>query len=402
MEKYESNPRRAPHPLHGVLLSLTMLMFNTTWARAGDWPQFRGPSRNGVSNETGWFGKSAKTAWKINVGKGYSAAAVSGGRLYTMGNNGSSDTVYCLNASTGKTIWKRSYHCPGGDYPGPRATPTVSGGRVYTLSREGHAYCLNASTGKPVWTRDLKKALKAQPPGWGFAGSVLLEGSLVILNVGTSGVALNKSNGQTAWQTGGGKSGYATPVAFSIGRTRAIAMFTTPGLVTVNASTGKKLWSYAWKTQYDVNAADPIVSGGKIFISSGYNIGGALLQASATSAKLVWKSKDMRNHFSSCVLYGGYLYGTDEGTLKCVSFTNGQRKWAKGGFGKGGLMIADGKLIVLSERGELVIAKAQPAGYSELKRTSVLSATCWTPPVLANGRVYCRNKKGDLACVSLK
>jgi outer membrane protein assembly factor BamB len=319
-----------------------------------------------------------------------------------MGNSGSSDTVFCLSATNGAVIWKYSYRCPGGEYPGPRATPTVSGGRVYTLSREGQAYCFDAGTGKPLWTRDLQKSLKALPPEWGFASSPFVEGNLVIYNVGSYGVALNKANGKTVWQTGSGKAGYASPVSFSAGGRRAVAMFTAAGLVAVNLSNGKKLWSYPWKTQYDANVADPIMAGNKLFISSGYNHGGALLQASATRAATIWQSREMRNHFTTCVLYGGYLYGPDEGTLKCIRFTDGRRMWAKGGIGKGGLIIADGKLIIMSERGDLVIAKAQPTGYEELKRISVLRGTCWTAPSLANGKIYCRNEKGDVACVTLK
>jgi outer membrane protein assembly factor BamB len=174
----------------------------------------------------------------------------------------------------------------------------------------------------------------------------------------------------------------------------------------VRLKDGKELWRYPWKTGWDVNAADPIISGGKIFISSGYNHGGALLDVSGGKPKLLWENKNMRNHFNSCVLLAGFLYGFDGDagqettTLKCLELLSGTVKWAEK-IGIGGLMAADGKLIVLSEKGELMVVEATPEKFKSISRAQALDGKCWTTPVLANGNIFCRNAKGDLICLDV-
>jgi len=168
------------------------------------------------------------------------------------------------------------------------------------------------------------------------------------------------------------------------------------------AATGKVLWKFPWKTDYDINAADPIISGDTVFVSSGYNHGCALLKIEGGNVTDVWRNKNMRNHFNSCVLWDGYLYGFDESTLRCLDFKTGEVKWSQEGLGKGSLMIADGKLIILSERGKLVIAPASPEGFKELASVQILMGKCWTVPVLANGKIYARNNPdGQLVCVDV-
>jgi len=173
------------------------------------------------------------------------------------------------------------------------------------------------------------------------------------------------------------------------------------GLVVHELNGGKEVARFAWKTQYEVNAGSPIVLDDKIFISSGYGTGCALLQLKSGSLTELWKNKAMRNHFASCVLWQDHLYGFDESTLTCLEFATGAVKWTEPSLGKGALMLADGKLIIQSEKGDLVIAAAEPAAYKEIARAKVLSGKCWVVPVLANGRLYVRNNAGDLVCLDV-
>jgi outer membrane protein assembly factor BamB len=169
----------------------------------------------------------------------------------------------------------------------------------------------------------------------------------------------------------------------------------------VKAAGGQQVWSYPWKTSYDVNAADPVLDGDKMFISSGYNHGGAVVKFTGQGAEKVWENKNMRNHFNTCVLWQGHLYGPDDSGLRCLVFDTGDLKWTYGGFGKGSLMIADGKLVALSEKGELIIAEPAPTEFKLISRAKVLTGKCWTMPVLSNGRIYCRNAVGDVVCLDV-
>lgn len=395
-------------------------------AQALDWPRWRGPDLNGISRETGWSttwpASGPKQLWKANVGVGFSSIAVSQGRTYLMGNrNKQQDVVYCLDAVTGKEVWHHAYDAPlePNNYEGgPSATPTVDGDRVYTLSKQGLLLCLDAATGKLVWSNSVPEAvgaflaksnaaggkssaeLKAAKPEWGFAGSVLVVGERLYVNVGKNGTALDKA-GKVVWVTGPEPAGYSTFVPFTIGNRSGLALLALRAVVGVDPGSGKELWSYPWKTRYDVNAADPIIDGDLVFVSSGYDHGATVVRITGTQAQKVWENRNMRNHFNSCVLIDGSLYGFDESDLRCLDFKTGVVKWTEEGLGKGALMAADGKLIVLSEKGELVVAPATPAGFKPVARAQVLGGKCWTTPVLANGRIYCRNAAGDTVCVDV-
>jgi outer membrane protein assembly factor BamB len=381
-------------------------------AHAADWLHWRGPTKNGITNETGWqsqwTGSGPRQLWSASVGSGYAAATVRGNRVYTAGNRGNRDTVYCLNAENGKPFWQYSFAIPSRDYGGDpfargfSSTPVLDGNNLYIFSREAVAVCLNAETGKLVWQRDLLRETRGETPNWGFAGSPLVDGNRVYYNVGTSGVALNKANGAVIWKSGSGKAGYATPVAFTAGGQKGIAIFAGQGLVAVNPDNGKTIWSFPWQTSYDVNAADPIFSGNTAFISSNYDRGGALLRISSGRPTAAWQTREMRNHFNSCVLVNGFLYGNDQNTLKCLDVQNGSVRWQSRGMGRGGLIAAGDKLLVMTERGELLVVAANPSRYTEISRAKVLDGTCWTHPVLANGRIYCRNGEGTMICLDVR
>lgn len=388
-------------------------------ALSADWPQWRGPKRDGISTEGGW-GVSWPTnglarVWKAEVGTGYGTVSVSQGRVYVMGNTSDKDTVYCLDAATGKEVWKFSYDCQAKDqngYHGPRSTPTVDGGLVFTTSRHGHVFCFSATDGKVKWSKEFGKDFAGKTPTWGFSISPLVEGAFLILEPGGPGasvVALQKETGEEVWRSGNSPASYSSPVAYTVKGERGVAVFGAHGGTGYRVSDGKELWRFPWKTSYDVNAATPIIDGSKVFISSGYGTGCAVYDISSNPPREVWKNKNMRNHVNSCVLWKGYLYGFDEGTLKCLDFNSGEVKWAEPKYGKGSLMVVDGKLLLYSERGQLGLAEATSEGYRELAFIQALEVRpsypggaakqTWAAPVLANGKIYCRSHD-DLVCLN--
>jgi len=392
-------------------LGISAIVFGS--ARAADWPNYRGPNYDGISGETGWSASwpsaGPKILWTYSLGAGFASMAVSNGKVYAMGNIDDNDFLYCLDAATGAEIWKTSYPCPlykKQHEGGPCATPAIDGDAVYTFSKNGDAIRFNAATGEIVWHRKLNKELGLKHPTWYFAGSPLVVGDLVIYNAGTYGIALNKADGSTAWQSGKGACGYTTAVPYEIGGQKGVVMAVRNELVGLNPATGKVMWKLPWKTAYDINAADAIVSGETIFISSGYNKGCALVKISGGDVTKVWQNRNMRNQINCSVLWEGCIYSFDGqvgggGKLTCLDLATGDKKWSQGGMGTGSLMIADGKMIILGEKGKLVIAEASPEGFKELASAKILTGKCWTTPVLANGKIYARNADGQLVCVDL-
>jgi outer membrane protein assembly factor BamB len=395
--------------IRAALLGTVCLLAGAVAAPASDWSRWRGPEGTGVSAEKGWKPQAlaaAKVKWKASLGKGHSCLAVTEKRLYTMGNPGNTDVVYCLDTATGKEIWKHSYACDQGNFEGPRATPVVDGDLVYTLSREGLALCLEAATGKVKWQKNLIKDFGASNITWGFAGSPLIVDKAVVYNARASGLALDKLTGEKIWEGGGGQCGYAAPVRFTHKGKDSLAFFSFKDVVVVDAQTGEKLASYPWETQYDVNAADPVYFDGKLFISSGYERGCALLDLSGKNVKPLWESQNLRSHFASPIYLDGHLYGVDgqtgQGQLRCLEAKSGKVKWThKGGFEN--LIIVSGMILAVDKSGTLVVGEASPVAFKETAKAVLMNAKAhnWTAPVLANGFVYCRNGDGDLVCVDL-
>jgi len=381
---------------------------------AKDWHQWRGPERNSVSAETAWLdtwpGGKPKVEWEANIGSGFSTVAIAKGRLYTMGNTGGKDTVWCLNAATGEKIWHKSYPCKAGQYLGPRSTPTVDGDYVHTISRQGDVYCRRAENGDVVWSKNIAKEIKAKLPSWGVAGSPLVVGDIVIYNVGTAGVGLNKKSGELIWQTGNAKSGYSSPVPFTAGGKRSVLIFAAKGLVCLDPANGQQLWTHPWRTRHDVSAADPVALGNKIFISSGYGAGCAMVEVTGRKPKELWRNRTLASHFSTAVVHEGMIYGVHGNTgrgrtrsIICLDPNKGRPKWTRNIPGMASLMLADGKLIVMIDGGTLAVIKAAPDGFQRISQAKVLSGQCWTMPVLAGGRIYCRNNtKGKLICLDVR
>lgn len=401
------------------LLALWTTGLMAVHARADDWPHWRGPQHNGISQERHWGGDWAtcepRVRWTQQVGTGFSSLAVAEGRLYTLGNRElvvggtkkAHDVVFCLDVNTRAVLWTHSYEAPlaPDSYEGgPSATPTVAQGRVYTLSKRGMAYCLDAHDGTVVWQSNLAATYGVLAPTWGFAGSPYVHGDRVIYNAGTHGLALYTADGRLAWKTGTGRPGYSTPVPFdSEGQTLLILMGEKT-FAAIQPETGSMLWEYPWVTSNQANIADPVVDGNRVFVSTGYQKGSALFEVAAGRVTQLWFQKNMQTWLNSAVHWQGYLYGPNDNgdTMTCVELATGKLMWSKGGFGNGSVTLANGTLIVLSQSGELSIAKASPAGYRETGRGQILTGKCWSVPVLAHGKIYARNATGQLVCIELE
>ena len=381
-----------------------------------DWTHYRGPTANGVSSDklpVAFPKDGPKQLWKASVGTGAASVTVSGERVFTMGNAGTKDTVWCLEAKTGTVVWKHEYPLDVDKRMfegGPAATPTVDGGRVYAVSHQGDLFCLDAATGKQVWYKHYQKDLGGKRPQWGFAGSPTVEGNLLLLDVGgkaASTVALDKGTGATVWKSGDDAAGYASPVVATIAGKKTVVMFKASQLVGLDLKDGKELWRGEWKTSYDVNAATPVVAGDKILVSSGYGSGVGLFEVGGGGVSERWRNKSLREHINSPAIFQGQVYGFDGqagsgGPLTCLDLATGAVKWQEKSVAGGSLVIADGKLICLTEKGELVIGEASASGFKPVSRSQVLGKRCWVQPTYANGRVFCRNNEGDLVALELK
>lgn len=328
-----------------------------------------------------------------------------------MGNAGKKDTVFCLDAKSGKVIWRHEYpqELDKRMFEGGTATtPTVDGERVYTVSHQGDLFCLDAASGRQVWFKHFQKDFGGRRPQWGFAGSPTIEGNLVLLDVGGEGastVALDKTTGNLVWKSGNDEPGYASVSVANVGGKRTAIVFKATHLVGLDVKDGRELWRTPWKTSYDVNAATPLVVGDRIFISSGYGSGCALISINGGKASEVWRNKNLKAHVNTAAVWEGHVYGPDDqtggGKLACVDLNNGSLKWSEKSVPGGAVIIASGKLIALSERGELVIAEASPAGFQPLSRAQVLGGRCWVQPTLADGRLFVKNNQGELVCLSM-
>jgi outer membrane protein assembly factor BamB len=381
---------------------------------AAEWPHWRGPERNGHSTEKGWLDQwpadGPPIAWKAKVGLGFSSFVVADRRAFTVGHAAGRDTVFCFDAATGRELWKHSYPAELGDKffeGGTTGTPTHEAGKLYWLSRWGDLFCFTAADGKIVWSKNIHQETGLRLPDWGYTGAPLVVDELLVLNVGDAGVAVEKATGRLVWKSADDNAGYSTPLPVQRGADMLALLGNGTSYLAVDARTGREVWRFRWLTEYGVNAADPIVSGDHVFISSGYNKGAVLLKLTEGEPEPVWKSKVLRTQMNAAVLHDGHLYGVDgdtttKATLKCVEFATGREKWAQPNFGSGGLIVADGKLLALSGTGELMAAPATPAGFRPTARAQVLGGKCWTAPVLAHGLVYCRNSRGDVVCVDLR
>ena len=380
---------------------------------SANWLHYRGPTLNGVVPESLPAGlKQPRQLWKATVGTGTAGVTVSGTRAFTAGNaDRKTDTVYCLDLASGRTVWKFAYPQPLDPNlfeGGPRATPTLDGDRVYVLAQEGDLFCLGAADGKVKWKKHLQRDFGGKKPDWGYSGSPTVEGDLLLVDVGgsSSTVALNKLTGATVWKSGSDGAGYASPVVADFGGKRTVVMFKASDLVGLDLKDGKELWRAPWKTDYDINAATPLISGNSIFITSGYNHGAALFEVSGSGIQQKWMNKSLRAHINTPVIHAGSIFGIDGntggGNLVCLDLATGDEKWKEKSVKGGSLVLAGDKLVILSEKGELVVADASPGGFKAQLRSQVHSGRCWTQPTLSAATLVVRNNAGDVSGFALK
>lgn len=373
-----------------------------------DWPQWRGPERSGVSRETGlldaWPAGGPPLAWRAEgAGAGYSSMAVAGGRLYTLGSRGQTEYVMAFDAADGTKLWEAAHGSPyrsdRGD--GPRSTPTVHGQRVSVLSSRGVLSSFDAASGTRVWSVDLVREFGGSVPNWGFSESPLVVDDRVVVNAGgrdASVVALRAQDGRLLWKTPGDGAAYSSAVVAEVGGLRQVVVFTARGVVGVALADGRLLWDYARVSNRVANVATPVVRGPRVFLSSDYGTGGALLGLSRDGDRVAaveqWFSRAMRNHHSSSVLVGEYLYGFSSAILTAMRFDSGEVAWRDRSVGKGSLVVADGRLYLFSEQGVVGLAEAAPEGYRERGRFRIETGAqpTWSHPVVSNGRLYLRDQ----------
>jgi outer membrane protein assembly factor BamB len=379
-----------------------------------NWLHYRGPSQNGTVPEKlpASLGEP-KQLWKVNVGTGTCAVTASGGRAFTAGNyDKKNDVLVCLDAATGKGVWRFEYPQaldPNLFEGGPRATPTLDGGNVYMQAQQGELFCLDADSGKVKWQKHIKNEFDGKKPEWGYSGSPTIEGHLVIVEPGGPGastVALNKTSGEVVWKSGSDLAGYASPVVATIGGKRTVILFKARTLVGLDLKNGQELWRTEWKTDYDINAATPLVFGNSIFISSGYGTGAAVFEVSGGNLNQKWRNKSLRAHINTPVIHQGHVFGIDGntggGNLVCLDLATGDKKWEEKSVKGGSLVLSGDKLVVLTEKGELVIADATAGGCKANLRSQVLDKRCWVQPTISGGKLLVKNNAGDLACFELK
>jgi outer membrane protein assembly factor BamB len=396
---------------------------------AGAWPQWRGPRRDGVSTETGlltpWPEGGPPVKWRHGIGTGYSSVVADGGQVYLLCQDvedGNKEAVVCWDADSGTELWKYSYparfiNSQGGD--GPRSTPCLDEGRLYTVGGTGLMHCLDTTNkGKVLWQHDLLKDAGANKPTWGVSFSPLVVDDLVLTNPGgpngQSVVAYHKKTGERAWGALGDPAAYSSPVLVQAGDTRQVVFFTAAGLAGLAPADGRVLWTFPWKTPNDVNAATPLPLRARrgddpltyVFVSSAYGRGSALVKVTADGggayhAEQVFESRWFRNRFPTSVRLGEYVYGTDDTrTLACLSLKTGQVMWGQDGFPQASLTAVDGHLLVLSEDGKLTLVEATPEGYHEKASCQPLRGRCWAMPVLADGWLFVHNDQ-ELLCLDL-
>jgi outer membrane protein assembly factor BamB len=387
---------------------------------AADWPQFLGPKRNCTSTETGllqsWDEKGPPLLWQKEVGEGYSAPVVAGERLILFHRVGDEEIVECLDAASGKEIWKHreatNYRDMLGKGDGPRSTPLIAGERVYTLSPGGRLQCLKLTDGENVWQRELRRDFNVPPSYFGVGTSPILEGGLVAVNVGGRDagiVAFDKDSGKDVWKATQDGASYSSPIVADIDGVRHLVFFTRQGIVSLDPANGNVRFSRRWRSRIDasVNAATPVVAGDGLFFTACYETGAILLRAKKDSIEVVWSNdRSLSCHFSTPVYHEGYLYGFDgrqeSGTeFRSIEAKTGKVQWSKEGFGCGSMILAEGNLIVLSEGGDLVLVECKSDKYREKARATVLSGPCRAHMALANGRLYARDTS-KLVCWNLK
>lgn len=395
--------------------SLILVVLSSSLTLAADWPQWRGPERDGISRETGllqeWPADGPKLRWKAtDIGTGYSSPAITGGRVYVQTTRGNDEFLLVLDESKGTKILEKPIgkvgKNTGPQYPGTRSTPTVDGDRVYCVASDGELSCLDATSGDVKWQKHLRTDFDGKPGAWAFSESILIDGDVLVCTPGgktATLAALNKLSGETIWKSpvpDDDNAEYASIMVVDKGPVKQYVQFLRKGLVGVDAKTGKFLWRYDHTIDPGANILTPIVDGDRIFCA-GSRKGGGLIQlkpeGEGVAVSEIYFQQPLAPSIGGAVLVNGLLYGSAGQTVHCAEFETGKMKWTDRSVGPASLCFADGRLYVRGHNsGEVALVEPSAEGYREkgrFKQPDRSKTAAWPHPVVANGGLYLRDQE---------
>jgi outer membrane protein assembly factor BamB len=371
------------------------------------WTDFRGPGRDGHYRErailTDWPAAGLKPVWKQPVGGGYASFVIAGGRAFTIEQRGAEEVVAAYDVATGRELWTNTWTAAfremmGGD--GPRATPTWSDGRVFALGAQGELRSIEDVSGRTVWRTNILEDSGAKNLQWGMsAAPLIVDDTVVVLPGGPDGqsvIAYDRRTGKRAWSAQGDQQAYSSPMLVTLAGVRQILVFSASRIMGLTPDGGRLLWQHPWKTQFDINASQPlVVADNRLLVSTGYGTGAAVIELTPSGDTLtpreVWRNIRLKNQFTSSVLHEGFVYGLDEAILACLDASTGELKWKGGRYGYGQLVLASGHLIVLTEDGNIALVVATPERHVEKVRFPALEGKTWNHPAMSDGYLLVRN-----------
>ncbi|MBM3288900.1 MAG: alcohol dehydrogenase, partial [Candidatus Hydrogenedentes bacterium] len=383
------------------------------------WPAFRGPQRDGVVRgttiATNWSEKPPKEIWRKRVGLGFSAFAVVGDYIFTQEQRRDHEVVVCYKAATGDQVWTNAIEARFDEAvgSGPRATPAFDAGKLYTQGATGVLQCLDAATGERIWKTDVGADTGASTPEWGFSGSPLVTDKHVIVFTGGAKdsdqavIAYDKATGTKAWCGGEHGAGYSSAQLSTLGGVPQVLVTSGFGVQAFEPATGAVLWQNEWKTKMNPRVVQPMVMDGRaVLVGTAEGKGTRYVQVAQTDAGWTatekWTSREFRPYFNDFVLHRGYCYGFDGDTFMCVDANTGKRRWKGTKYGGQVLLVENSDaLIVLSEKGEVALVRADPSQFQELAKFQAIEGKTWNHPVLANGRLFVRNAE-EAACYEVQ
>jgi len=404
-----------------LLTVLLLSLAAAATAAAGDWPQILGPGRNGIANDEKlaerWPADGPKVLWQREAGSGFAGVAVAGGKCVLFHRIGDEELAEGLDAATGRGLWKAAFPTRfmstfSRDH-GPRCVPLIHKDRVYLCGASGNLHCVTLDEGRPVWTVAAFKDFAAPDGYFGAGSSPIVAGDKLLMNVGGDRqgagiVAFALDSGKVLWKATANQASYSSPLPITVDGVPQVIFVTRLQTLSLDPDNGRVHWSFRFGAPGPtVNAANPVVINGRLFLTASYGIGAVYAQLGKSPPEILWSNDDvLSSQFTTPVAKDGYLYGIDgredqgEAELRCLDPQSGKVVWSKAGLGKGSLILADGKLLLQSTSGKLHLAEASPEGYRELAAAEVTSAKAFALPALAGGRLYVRGPK-ELKCLAV-
>ena len=400
------------------LCYFTILFSFVPLVHSEDWPCFGGLNGDFKCSETdiitSWDQEEPQQIWSVEVGLGFSSVIEAEGFAFTQGYSNGKNTLFCVQADDGNIIWKVDFPCSKSDNyfkGGSRSTPLYHKGNLYLCTHAGDIYCLNSKNGDVKWSFNLEKDFNGKRPTWGYAASPVIFGNKLFIVTGAKNaslISLKPETGEVIWKKGNYEAAYATPVFNE--SAKEILVFHEAGLSVHNIGDGEEKSFYQHKTRYGINAAQPLKVGQKILLSSAYGKGSAFIEFSGKTPSALWKTDKIASQMASTIHNDGFIYGihgqagtrSNFSTIFCLNVETGKTFWEHKGYGLSSIILVGKTLVVLSEKGELVLIEANPTKFTEHANFQVLSGKDnWIPPTYANGRLYCRSSDGDLICLRM-